>query len=270
MRLPWRGEDTESPAWPGLVDIFAFTMVLMLLLSAQSLKGKDQEVDRVRAELESCKDLLASMEKELASWKESVEGLEISREERLALEERLQAQGKRVLRELMAGLNSELGDLRVSTEVNLENLEITIDKFMDRDISFAKGEYDLISEDQAVLQQFAPGLLQVIKDKPVVLFINGRADPLPYRYTPQRPPRDNIELSALRAATVAKLLETHAPGISKWLQVVGLGETGKLVSGTDAERAEEIYRQYRRLSFVIRVNKEAMIGHPSGSQLRAP
>ncbi|MBO3754998.1 MAG: OmpA family protein [Candidatus Brockarchaeota archaeon] len=259
MRIPWRSEDTESPTWPGLVDIFAFTMVLLILLSSQSLKAKDEHIDRLRAEIESYKSQLANTQRELDSWRETLAGMEISREERLALEERLQAQGMRILKELAEGLNIRLAAIQVTPEVNFESLEIRIDRFLGRDISFDRGQYDLSLEDQFLLRQFAPGLLEVIKDKPVVFLINGRADPLPYRYTPQRPPRDNIELSALRAATVAKLMEESAEGISKWLQVVGLGETGKLVTAADSERAEEIYRQYRRVSFIIRVNKEAVI-----------
>ncbi len=260
MRLPWREEDSDSPAWPGLVDIFAFTMVLMVLLSTQALKGTNQEVNRLQAELEDCEKRVSAMRTEIASYEKTLEALEISREERLTLEERLQAQGKRLINELAASLTSELGKLGVFHEINPDALEIKIEKFMDRDISFDRGQYDLSLEDEAILQQFAPTLLKVIKDRPVVILINGRADPLPYRYTPQRPPRDNIELSALRAATVAKLMEASARGISKWIQVVGLGETGELVLGTDPERAEEIYRQYRRVSFTIRVNKYAMIG----------
>ena len=51
----WRREEEDNPAWPGLVDIFAFTLVFVMLLWfgtdwREEKKNLEEELNRLRNE----------------------------------------------------------------------------------------------------------------------------------------------------------------------------------------------------------------------------
>jgi hypothetical protein len=66
-------------------------------------------------------------------------------------------------------------------------------------------------------------------------------------------------LSALRAAAVADLLEKAAPGLGRYLRVTGLGVKGQERTLASGENPEMIYRQYRSVNLVLKIDVAAIM-----------
>ncbi|MCK9377030.1 MAG: OmpA family protein, partial [Syntrophobacterales bacterium] len=75
-------------------------------------------------------------------------------------------------------------------------------------VTFETMKYELSLDDKQRLQMLAPILYELRQKKKFFITINGTADPRELRNA--APPRNNTELSALRAAAVADLLEKAA------------------------------------------------------------
>ncbi|MCL4502008.1 MAG: hypothetical protein M1438_09145, partial [Deltaproteobacteria bacterium] len=79
------------------------------------------------------------------------------------------------------------------------------------------------------------------------------------------PPRNNTELSALRAAAVAGVLEKAAPGLGHFLRVTGLGVKGKEHPLNPGENPDKIYRQYRTVNLVLKIDVAAIMQQEAGN-----
>ena len=91
-------------------------------------------------------------------------------------------------------------------------------------ITFETMKYELTEYDQNRLEHLAPILRDLRQFRKFFITINGTADPRELQS--DLPPRNNTELSALRAATVAAVLENAAPGLGQNLRILGLGSKG--------------------------------------------
>jgi len=206
-------DEHDDPSWPGLVDIFAFTMVIMVFLMAFALREK------------SAKQV--AEEGGAAAINDAAQGLRGS-----ATDFTVRATGK--------------------NELTLEGLE-------SRPLSFAVNAFDLEPVQVARLERIADALGRLVSAHAKLLFfIDGRADPQEFHQV--QAPRDNTDLSALRAAFVAKTLVRRAPALERKLRVVGLGVEGEMVRpGTAAEVAATLYAKYRRVSIRIIPDTDALL-----------
>jgi flagellar motor protein MotB len=88
-----------------------------------------------------------------------------------------------------------------------------------RQVFFGTDRYDLDTGDREAVATLSQLVEREIRNQPeFVVLVNGTADPRPFKSP--IPPRDNVELSALRAAAVSKILVDA--GLKGRLQVVGL------------------------------------------------
>ncbi|MEM2890456.1 MAG: hypothetical protein QW358_03850 [Candidatus Hadarchaeum sp.] len=226
-----RGEE-ENPAWPGLVDVFAFTLVFVLLL------GIAHQPDEKIKELEEENNVL---QLEIGRLKNNL----------VEINEMIKGRGLKELKELFEIAKKNFPD-DYKLDINEDSIEISITT--SPAIFFNTAEYKLHPSDHQRLGHLAPILLRLINEKPFYLLINGTADPRPLHQ--KIPPQNNIELSALRSATVADILEKAAPGLGSYLRVTGLGVRGE--KAPPHVDTEEYYRQFRTVSLVIKVDTEKL------------
>lgn len=233
-------EEGDNPAWPGLVDVFAFTLVFVMLLikadaTGDRLSNLSEEIKRLQRENMRLQVENDKLKKEIAKLKDVIGG-----------------KGLKELKELYAIIKKELTE-DFFIMIDEDAIEIVINAIPP--IFFNTGEYKLNIKDSQRLSRLAHIILSIIQGKPFYVLINGTADP---RFLPDRgvPPHNNVELSALRAATVADLMEKTAPGVGKYLRVAGLGVRGEEAPpGVDRE---EYYRQFRTVNLVIKVDVEKL------------
>jgi len=124
-------------------------------------------------------------------------------------------------------------------------------------MTFETLQYELSDADSQRLERLAPILLDLRRQKPFYITINGTADPRELRDAV--PPRNNTELSALRAATVAARLENASPGLGRYLRVMGLGVKGQKRSLTPEDDPDRFYQQYRTVSLVLKIDVAALM-----------
>lgn len=122
---------------------------------------------------------------------------------------------------------------------------IRIDSINGEPILFDKAKWAIRQDDLPRLQNVVNIVAREMTDHDyTVLQINGTADPDPL--TGHHFLSDNIELSAMRAAAVARVLNGAASGIEQnRIRVVGLGEVGQVVSNAEKKRAYQKYRTVR-------------------------
>lgn len=200
-------EAQDNPAWPALVDLFAFGMVVMLLLWVQALpeppKPPPPKPDPAIVDLQKLQGEL--QERGL----HPDEDFEFDRRARI------------------------LRFVRLGHE----------------EVFFPSGVSDLTVSDIEAIRTTAKTLSSILGKFPqLVVVVNGTADPNPL--SRDAPPRDNVELSALRAAAVSKILVEE--GLKGRFQIVGLGEIGTAVGKTSEEM-----KQYRKVFLEIRWRPEA-------------
>jgi len=238
-----RGEEGDNPAWPGLVDVFAFTLVFVMLLWF----GTD--LREVIAKLQQDK---AANEQQLQEAKTKIKALE----EQVAKLVEVIGLGRQKLQDIWTRLEPRVDTNILIVEQKLDLLEIRI--IGKPQIFFATARYELADDDKQRLSLLAPILYDEVRDQPFYILINGTADPREMR-DQGIPPRDNIQLSALRASAVAALLEKAAPGLGKHLRIVGLGVKGQEVALRPGDNIEEIYRPYRTVDLVVKVDVEKLL-----------
>lgn len=233
--MRWRRRDEgENPAWPGLVDVFAFTLVFILLLG---FGGGD--VEKLRKENEALKKENARLQKEIEELKKGP-----------------WAKIKDKLKEIHPVLKNKLSNNFV---VDFKENELEIIIRGAPDISFETAQYNIDKDyDRNRLNYLSRILSETLNEQPFYILINGTADP---RTLKDRgiPPHNNIQLSALRAATIAALLEKAAPGFGKHLRIVGLGVKGQEVALKPGDDPEELYRPYRTVDLVVKVDVEKLL-----------
>lgn len=206
MRRRGESDQHENPAWPGLVDLFAFGMIVMLLLWVQTLP-------------------------------EPPSGPMLPPEERERLEQL----------ELLGTVRDELPpSLRDGSVLQGSPPALVVRQFEGKEVFFDSAQYSLSDTDRLAVETAAREISRQMADRQnLVVLVNGTADPMALRPS-NTPPRDNLELSALRAAEVSRILVEA--GLTGRLQVVGLGE-----QGTAAGRTPEELREFRRVFLELRL-----------------
>ena len=237
-------EDHENPAWPGLVDLFSFTAMLLMVLWVMSAEKTEHATAEVR-ELRTRNERLTS---ETARREEEIRNLKLRLED--PTRERIG------IAATLHGSIAGLGDPRIRLDFagDRPSFRITIlDSEAHRPLTFETRSFLLNETDRVSVRDVARKIGEQMRPYPqAILTIEGTADPRPIRGEGLGPPRDNIELSALRSAEVARRLTEGAPELPpKRIHVVGLGERGQLLPGA----SDGYYRQYRRVELEIRITQ---------------
>ncbi len=300
--MAWRRRDEfDNPAWPGMVDIFAFTLALFMIFwfagnfpaKLENLEKKSQDLTaRMRmldsknihltesnrslnAKLESLTqnhqnlltqvDSLQAKNRDLEAQNSSLASGTLALNAKVAhLDEentQLRDIGRQDWEELLKLLQEKLVGLPVKIIPNQREKEIEIQG--NPRITFETLQYDLTESDQNRLEHLAPILRDLRQSKKFFITINGTADPREVQSN--LPPRNNIELSALRAATVADVLESAATGLGQHLRILGLGSKGAAKNLTSLDNPDTVYRQYRTVSLVLKIDVASLLqdGQPS-------
>lgn len=247
--MRWRRrEEGENPAWPGLVDVFAFTLVFVMLLWLST--DLPQEIEKLQKEKAAYQQQLQELENSIKDLRDQVAKLQ-----------EIMSLGRQRLQDLLAHLELRVDKNNFSLTSQLDYLEIKIHG--EPLIYFGTARYELVELDQERLKHLAPILYETLRGQPFYILINGTADPREMR--DRLPPRDNIQLSALRAATVAALLEKAAPGLGDYLRIVGLGVKGREMPLPIGADPDEFYRPYRTVDLVIKVDLEKLLEQPQAA-----
>jgi flagellar motor protein MotB len=294
--MAWRRrEDAENPAWPGLVDIFGFTLAFLLLLwfaanwpqKVENLERQSKDLGIRVASMNAENQRLQAMNQSLAA-KLRRQGLanqdlavkinqleetnkNLDAQTRLLQASNLDLNGKvqqldeekAALREiglkdwqdLLKLLQARLAKSNMMIIPNRDAKEIKIQG--KPRVTFETNRYELSSYDKHRLQLLAPILYELRQKKKFFITINGTADPRELQNA--APPRNNTELSALRAATVATVLEKAAPGLGQYLRVTGLGVKGQKRALAPGENPDTVYRQYRSVNLVLKIDVAALM-----------
>jgi len=284
----------ENPAWPGLVDLYAFTLIIFVFLfvvdknstggEEADLLTPEQRIERLQSDNDALRAEVADLRKrnrdlaaesaerqELASRLKETENAKrvLERENRelnrtLSEQERAEAdaiermrmraheEATRLREALQQALGKEWGEL---DPVHPTLPEFEIIDFHNEPILFEQAKHALTDRYKSYVTELSDALARVLVSFPdAEIEVRGTADPDPYRGRGEI--KDNIDLSAMRAATVAKLLNAPgatatAPSAKKNLIIVGLGEVGEAIE--DPVQKKEEYRQYRRVRLKIRI-----------------
>ena len=279
----------------GLVDIFGFTLAFLLLLwfaanwpeKVANLERKTQDLRARIASMKADNTQLAANSQSLAeklrlqglanqSLTEQVRQVEdnnknLDSQIKLLQANNLDLNGKmqqltnekaalkdiglKDWEELLKLLQARLAKSKMMIIPNRNDKEITLQE--KPGVTFKTMEYELSPNDKHRLQVLAPILYELRQKKKFFIAINGTADPR--ELNNGAPPRNNSELSALRAATVAALLEKSAPGLGHYLRVTGLGVKGKEHTLARGENPDTVYRQYRTVNLVLRIDVAAIM-----------
>jgi flagellar motor protein MotB len=232
------------------VDLYAFGMAAMMLLWAQSLQVErvqtiEEKQGRQEAEKKDKDRLLReAAERAVTDLKAILPGFEASKEGPITIAKFPSA--------------TQAGE-KLFSETAMKGAD---------EVLFARGAFDLSPDQEgriASLGRVLNNCGYFVADERRKLIIRGEADLDPYRMerTGGRPspPRNNHELSALRAATVSRLLAEEG-GISKGvIEVVGLGEQGQSLERGSSEplelfeqRRNAAYQEHRRVTLEIRID----------------
>jgi flagellar motor protein MotB len=298
-----RREDADNPAWPGLVDIFAFTLAFLLIIwfannfpqkvenlekeardltarinllagekqslqdLTQSLRDRLARLDQTNLDLSGKVKVLEDSLRDLDAQKTSLQTANLglsSQIERLSEENAaLRDIGRKDWQELLKLLQGRLAGMPLTIVPNEQEKEIEIHG--KPRITFETLKYELAEADKQRLNGLAPILSELRQQKKFFITINGTADPREVHSA--APPRSNAELSALRAATVAALLENASPGLGQNLRVMGLGVKGRKKTLAPGEDPEKLYRDYRTVSLVLKIDVAALM---QGGQAQKP
>ena len=217
----------DNPTWPGLVDVFAFGMALMVVLFAVTSGS-------LRAQVQDKDDKI----KELQDYS----GMRI-----------------REIHDNLRRLDPSMADTwQLDPKANV----IHVVSIGGRPITFESAQWTIAREDSLRLQNVVTRIAQEMDSFPdAVLSINGTADPR--RLLSKGCLSDNIELSAMRAAAVARVLNANPHQIDKSrIRVVGLGEEGQKIIGLSPADEDSAYQQYRAVRMDIYVDASRK---PSGA-----
>lgn len=293
--MAWRRrEDFDNPAWPGMVDIFAFTLALFMIFwfagnfpaKLENLEIKNQDLTARMKLLDSSNVHLTENNRSLSTElkalnehnKNLLDQVNSLQEKNRSLEAQNQslASGTVALNARIAHLDQENTQLRdigrqdwqellKLLQTRLTGLPVKIiphehDKEIEIQgnpkITFETMKFDLSDVDQDLLERLAPILRDLRQSKKFFITINGTADPR--ELNRDLPPRNNSELSALRAATVGTVLEDAATGLGQHLRILGLGSKGGDKTLT-TDNPETVYRQYRTVSLVLKIDVASLL-----------
>ena len=300
--MAWRRrDDFDNPAWPGMVDIFAFSLALFMIfwfagnfpVKLENLEKKNQDLlarlkmlDSTNIHLSTNNQTLSAQLQSLTqSNKNLLDQINFLQEKNRDLdaqnsslaagtvalvakvahlgEENTQLRdiGRQDWESLLKYLQEKLAGFPVKIIPNQHDKEIEIQG--NPKITFETMKYDLGTGDQNLLERLAPLLHALRASNKFFITINGTADPREFDH--DLPPRNNSELSALRAATVATVLEDAAPGLGQHLRILGLGSKGVAKTAHTTDNLNTAYRQYRTVSLVLKIDVASLLseGRPS-------
>jgi flagellar motor protein MotB len=299
--MAWhRREDAENPAWPGLVDIFGFTLALLLLLwfaanwplkvknlemkrqnverqllamtaANRQLKAQNQSLDK-NLRLQGITNQVLTLNKKQVEENNKIlsEQLNLLQANNLDLSGKVQQLDKeraafrdiglKDWEELLKMLQAKLAGSDLVIIPNRQAKEIEIQG--KPRLTFATNRYELSPYDKQRLDALAPILYELRQKKKFFITINGTADPRELHNI--NPPRNNTELSALRAAAVAALMVKAAPGLGQYLRVTGLGVKGHTRKLAPGENPDMAYRQYRTVNLVLKIDVAALMQERAG------
>ena len=293
--MAWRRrDDFDNPAWPGMVDIFAFSLALFMIFwfagnfpaKLENLEKKTQDLSTRLKTLDSNNVILSADNRSLSARLQSltqdnqnllnqINALQEKNREldaqnnslaagTLALtaqvahldEENIQLRdiGRHDWEKLLKLLQEKISGLPVKIIPNQRDKEIEIQG--NPKITFETMKYDLNPGDQNLLEKLAPILQNLQQSNKFFITINGTADPR--EFDRDFPPRNNSELSALRAATVGTVLEDAAPGLAQHLRIQGLGSKGAARTRI-SDNLNTAYRQYRTVSLVLKIDVASLL-----------
>lgn len=297
-----RREDAENPAWPGLVDIFAFTLAFLLIIwfvnnlpqkvdnleketqnlstKISSLAGEKQQLQNLN---QSLRDKVARLDQNNQNLSSQVllleEGMRNLDSQKKVLQEAnvdlnaavqhlnkenasLKDIGRQDWEELLQMLQSKLAGMQWAIIPNEQDKEIEIHG--KPKITFETLKYELSAEEKQRLELLAPILSDLLRQKQFFITINGTADPRELNNAD--PPRNNTELSALRAATVAALLENASSGLGRHLRVMGLGIKGQKRTLSPGDDPDRFYKEYRNVSLVLKIDVATLMRNDQAKQ----
>jgi len=303
--MAWRRrDDFENPAWPGMVDIFAFTLALFMIFwfagnfpakletlekktrdlteKMKLLNSKNVHLDEsnrsLSLKIESLSQTNQNLLAQIVSLQETNRHLDAENKSLAATSGALNARiahldeentllrdiGRKDWEELLKTLQDKLAGLPVKIIPNQRDKEIEIQG--NPRLTFETLKYELTEFDQNLLERLAPILRDLRKFKKFYITINGTSDPRELQSA--LPPRNNTELSALRAATVAALLENAAPGLGHNLRILGLGSKGQAKPLAPADNPDQAYREYRTVSLVLKIDVASLLQDDRPGQKR--
>jgi flagellar motor protein MotB len=293
--MAWnRRDDFDNPAWPGMVDIFAFSLALFMIFwfagnfpaKLENLETKNQDlanrlkvVDSKNIHLTSDNQTLSAKLQSLIQDNQNfLEQINSLQQKNLDLDAQngslasgtaaltakiahldeenilLRDIGRNDWEKLLKLLQEKLAGLPVKIIPHQHYKEIEIQG--NPKITFETMKYDLSDNDQNLLERTAPILQDLRKSNKFFVTIHGTADPREFER--DLPPRNNAELSALRAATVSSVLENAAPGLAQHLQIIGLGAKGAS-KARSKDNLNTAYRQYRTVSLVLKIDIASLL-----------
>jgi flagellar motor protein MotB len=294
--MAWRRrDDFDNPAWPGMVDIFAFSLALFMIfwfagnfpVKLENLEKKNQDLaarlkilnsrntdlsnnnQALNTRLQSLTqnnqilldqvNSLQDKNRDLDTQNSSLAAGAVALTAKVARldEENMQLRdiGRHDWEKLLKFLQEKLAGYPVKIIPNQQDKEIEIQG--DPKITFETMKFDLDSSDQNLLERLAPLLYSLRHSNKFFITINGTADPR--EFDRDQPPRNNSELSALRAATVATVLEDAAPGLGQHVRILGLGSKGLAKTARSTDNLNTAYRQYRTVSLVLKIDVASLL-----------
>jgi len=300
--MAWhRRDDFDNPAWPGMVDIFAFSLALFMIFwfagnfpaKLENLEKNNQDIlarlkvldaknihlttdnRALSAQLQSLNqnnqnllDQINSLQqknRDLDAQNNSLAAGTVALTAKIAhLDEEnilLRDIGRHDWEKLFKIVQEKFAGLPVKIIPNQHDKEIEIQG--NPKITFETMKYDLGAGDQNLLESTAAILYNLRQSNKFYLTINGTADPR--EFDRDLLPRNNSELSALRAATVATVLENAAPGLGQHLRILGLGSKGTTMTSVK-ENLNTAYRQYRTVSLVLKIDIASLLTDGRRSQ----
>jgi chemotaxis protein MotB len=198
------------------------------------------QVDQLRKQIDERAALLQDKESRLATAEQARLSLEQERSARL-LKERQQEESARAMREKLSSV-IQAGD----GTVLVENGRLTIR--LANQILFRSGESRLREESRAALQAVAALLNNELAGYPVA--VEGHTDNVPISDSMQGRFPSNWDLSASRACSAVRFLESFGNVDPARLTVIGHGDTRPL-SSNDTPDGQALNR---RIEFTINLN----------------
>ena len=247
-------DEHDNPAWPGLVDLFAFGMVIMIVMWVGARSVVRGSAEDLQKELDKARRKAVALETRIDSLRTRV-GIFERNSPGSQPWEIIQREQRKAAQDIIDRLRDIFGPAwKPAESTDVEKNRIVVDDFLGRRIGFDTGLAVLQPEDIELLRVYAAKLDSVVMIPTCEILINGQADPRPL---PDRGvhPRDNVELSALRAAAVARIFREASVELGARTQVVGLGEVGENAPpGMPKVEQDEFYRRFRTVRLVFRAD----------------
>ncbi|MBC8046532.1 MAG: OmpA family protein [Fimbriimonadaceae bacterium] len=224
----------------------------LLALSSSQTQSLNEELTKKEKELDEKEKELKTQEKDLETARKNFE----------AAQKDIAEKQKRVeeLETALAAINKKLSDVTTSLEKALTGFsssDLTVEQKdgkiyvkMSEKLLFASGSAVVDTKGKGVLKQIADALKQ---QQGIEIMVEGHTDNVPLKSANY--PKDNWDLSVLRATAIVKILTQDYGMSSTVVEAAGRGEYMPVASNSDATgRASN-----RRTEIVIVPNQEDIL-----------